>query len=134
MKHVIAQAGIVACAGDGVTPFADLHFPYWAAKACDGHGDRMRIRLMCSTLAAQAEFTGLQAAAVSLMSSQPPSCSLFDLSRWGLLDAANAMCNSTVTASDVVATDDAPASDVVATADAHRSRSRSPQARRRRRS
>ena len=112
-----AQAGIVAWAGNCRSPFTDVHFPFWAAKACDGKGGRMRLTLMCSTMAAQVEFTGLRAAALALINSSAPPCSQFDLSRWGLLEVALAVPAQASTA------DTAGAS---SSADAARSRSRSP--------
>ena len=81
-----AQAGIVAWAGQSKMPYCDLHFPFWSSKPCDGLNSRLKMTLMCSTMAAQVEFTGLHAAATSLLNSCEPACSHFDLSRWGLLE------------------------------------------------
>ena len=112
-----AQAGIVAWAGNSKSPYTDVHFPFWAAKACDGQGGRMRLTLMCSTMAAQVEFTGLHAAAMSLINSSAPTCSHFDLSRWGLLEVALAVADQANTADTAGA---------ASSADVARDRSRSP--------
>ena len=112
-----AQAGIVAWAGNSKSPFVDVHFPFWAANACDGQGGRMRLTLMCSTMPAQVEFTGLHAAAMSLINSSAPSCSHFDLSRWGFLEVALAVAAQANTAE---------AAEAASSPDRARDRSRSP--------
>lgn len=81
----------MAWAGANPSPCGDLHFPFWAAKPCDGQNGRIRLNLMPCTVAAQVEFTGLHAAAIALIGESEPPCSRFDLSRWGLTEAANAV-------------------------------------------
>ena len=109
-----AQAGIVAWAGQSKMPYCDLHFPFWSSKPCDGLNSRLKMTLMCSTMAAQVEFTGLHAAATSLLNSCEPACSHFDLSRWGLLEVSLALGGS------------GPANRAGAEEASTRSRSRSP--------
>jgi hypothetical protein len=113
-----AQGGIVGWAGKSKSPFADVHFPFWAASACDGQGGRMKLTLMCSTMAAQVEFTGLHAAAMSLINSSAPSCSHFDLSRWGLLEVARAQAFAQANSAEPTEATSSP--------DRARDRSRSP--------
>ena len=48
----------------------------------------MKLSVTVATIAAAVEFSVLHAAAVALVSGQNPSCTSFDLSRWGLLDLA----------------------------------------------
>ena len=79
----------------------------------------MKLTLMCSTMAAQVEFTGLHAAAMSLINSSAPTCSHFDLSRWGLLEAALAVVGSGPA-------NTADAAGASSSAEVARSRSRSP--------
>ena len=114
-----AQAGIVAWAGQSKTPYCDVHFPFWSSKACDGLEGRLKLTLMCSTMAAQVEFTGLHAAAMSLLNACEPTCSHFDLSRWGLLEVALAIAGS-------VSANRADEEEASSPANAARSRSRSP--------
>ena len=64
--------------------------PYWAKKPLDGNGNRMKLSVTVATIAAAVDFSVLHAAAVALVSGQNPSCTSFDLSRWGLLDLAAA--------------------------------------------
>ena len=84
----------MAWAGQSKMPYCDLHFPFWSAKPCDGLNSRLKLTLMVSTMAAQVEFTGLHAAAMSLLNSCEPTCSHFDLSRWGLLEVSLALVGS----------------------------------------
>ena len=79
---------IVAWAGRESSPLGCIHLPYWAKKPLDGNGNRMKLSVTVATIAAAVEFSVLHAAAVALVSGQNPSCTSFDLSRWGLLDLA----------------------------------------------
>ena len=81
---------IVAWAGREASPLGCLHLPYWSKKPLDGNGNRMKLSVTVATIAAAVEFSVLHAAAVALVSGQNPSCTSFDLSRWGLLDLAAA--------------------------------------------
>lgn len=81
MKH--AQ-DIVAWCGADDNPMRCIHFPYFAAKACDGQGGRLSMKLMTATMAASIELTSFHAAVVALMNGDQPNCSDFDLQRWCL--------------------------------------------------
>ena len=88
------EDNIVAYCGTEVSPMGNLHFPYWSGKACDGYGGRMRLSLTVSTLAASIELSLLHSTTTALLSGDVPSCSDFDLSRWGLLEISHAMRDS----------------------------------------
>ena len=77
---------IVAWAGRDSSPLGCLHLPYWSKKPLDGNGQRMKLSVTVATMAAAVEFAVLHAATIALVSGQNPSCSNFDLSRWGLLN------------------------------------------------
>jgi len=109
----------VAWAGQSKMPYCDTHFPFWSSKPCDGLNSRLKLTLMCSTMAAQVEFTGLHAAAMSLLNSCEPTCSHFDLSRWGLLEVSLALGGSGPA-------NRAGAEEASSSANAERARSRSP--------
>jgi len=94
MKH--AQ-DIVAWCGADDNPMRCIHFPYFAAKACDGQGGRMSMKLMTSTMAASIELTSFQAAVVALMSGDQPNCSDFDLQRWCLDQHRHAVAHEPAT-------------------------------------
>lgn len=79
----------MAYCGAGTSPFGDIHVPYWAAKPCSG-GATIAASLMPATLASAVELSGLHAAANAILSGNSPSCSEFDLSRWGLLEFVGA--------------------------------------------
>ena len=81
---------IVAWAGCGSNPMGFLHLPYWSSKPLDGNGQRMKLSVTVATMAAAVEFAVLHAATIALVSGQNPSCTNFDLSRWGLLDVVAA--------------------------------------------
>ena len=85
----MCQAKIVAYCGAGTSPFGDIHMPYWAAKPCSG-GAKIAASLTPATLASAVELSGLHAAATAILSGSSPSCSEFDLSRWGLLEFVGA--------------------------------------------
>lgn len=82
---------MIAWCGTDSSPMGNVSFPYWSKKPCDGNGGRMRLNLTVSTIAASIELSLLHSTATSLLSGDVPSCSDFDLSRWGLLEAAHAI-------------------------------------------
>jgi hypothetical protein len=75
---------IVAWCGADDNPMRCIHFPYFAAKACNGEGGRISVKLMTATMAASIELCTFHAAVAALMNGDRPNCSDFDLQRWCL--------------------------------------------------